>query len=124
MDRLVHRYNTRQQQQLETFEDASLSQPIHEEEEEDTIVTRIEVLGKEAFKTMTNFYPHEFRVLYAKVEPALTNRSRRGRQPTFGPLESFFLTLVMLHHYPKWHKFAIDWKCKTTNVIKNTITVN
>lgn len=27
----------------------------------------------------------------------------------------------MLHHYPKWHKFAVDWKCKTTNVIKNTV---
>ena len=56
--RLVQRYNTHQQQQLNRFEDEELSPVNSDDEVEDTIVSRIEALGKEAFKTMTNFYPH------------------------------------------------------------------
>ena len=120
IERLVSQYNAREQYQFERFEDDELSDDGMDEKDE-SVVSRIEALGNEAFRTMTNFYPHEFRELYAKVEPVLTNRQRRGRQPTFDPVESFFLTLVMLRHYPKWQKFAADWNVKTPNVIKNTV---
>lgn len=69
---------------------------------------------------MTGFVISEFMELFAIVEKSLVHTSR-GKKPTLSPLDSFFLTLVMLKHHEKWEKFAITYGIKRS-VIQNSVT--
>src|SRR5579872_5794259 len=82
-----------------------LSQTEQDEEESKHYSKALE-MGPEAIKIMTGFTTSEFMEIYGLVEKSL-KASKRGRKPEIGPLDSFFLTLVMLKHYESWDRFAL-----------------
>ena len=80
------------------------------------------------FKVFTNFTVQEFLVLFSIVEHDFNNYylMRRGRKPTIGPKDSFFLMLYFFKVYDKFNIIANVFKIPQSTLestIKRTIEI-
>lgn len=85
----------------------------------------LEDSGVSGFRTLTNFTPSEFQVIWGIVEPTLTAAwlVGRGRKSKTSPFDALFITLSVLAHYSTWKKYAVDFCFKAPTLEKMVVNV-
>ncbi|ETW03784.1 hypothetical protein H310_05150 [Aphanomyces invadans] len=85
----------------------------------------IEESGAEGFRTLTNFNPMEFEIVWSVVETELQARwnDSRGRKSKTTPKNALFITLVIMKYYQTWEKHALDFDNKAPTLEKIVLRV-
>ncbi|ETW02957.1 hypothetical protein H310_05399 [Aphanomyces invadans] len=89
------------------------------------IVKVIEESEDEGFRTLTNFAPMEFKIVWSVIETELQARwnDGRDRNSKTTPKDALFITLVIMKCYQTWEKHALDFDIKAPTLEKIVLRV-